>query len=86
MNKTIRQLSATCLSLTVCVVAFADTDALDRFTPSDSGDTREWAFRVYLDNSAIGNHKFTVTDDGSDREIRTEAEFNVKFLFFNAYQ
>ena len=83
MNKTIRQLSAACLSFTLCADVFGATET---FTPTDSADTREWAFRVYLDDAEIGSHKFTVTDDGSDREIRTEAEFNVKFLFFNAYQ
>jgi hypothetical protein len=83
MNKTIRQLSAACLCFTLCVTAFASTNS---FTSTESANTREWAFRVYLDNAEIGSHKFTVTDAGSDREIRTEAEFNVKFLFFNAYQ
>lgn len=77
MIKTIKRLSAVGLSLTLCTASLASTD---------SAATREWAFRVYLDNSEIGSHTFTVTDLGDEREIETEAEFNVKFLFFNAYQ
>lgn len=77
MIKTIERLSAVGLSLTLCATALATTD---------KADTREWSFRVYLDNSEIGSHTFTVTDFGGDREITTEAEFDVKFLFFTAYE
>ncbi|MGI9260325.1 MAG: DUF6134 family protein [Gammaproteobacteria bacterium] len=77
MTTTITRLSALWLSLTLCAASLASTN---------TADTREWAFRVYLDNSEIGSHTFSVTDVGNNREITTEAEFNVKFLFFNAYQ
>lgn len=77
MNKIFTQLGALCLALTLSTAALASTDNVE---------IREWAFRVYLDDSAIGTHRFLVTDYGNGREIQTEAEFNVKFLFFNAYQ
>ncbi len=77
MNKIFTGLSGLILSLALSAAALANTD---------SAATREWAFRVYLDDSEIGSHTFFVTDEGDGREIRTEAEFNVKFLFFNAYK
>ena len=77
MTKIIRRLSAVGLSLSLCAASLASTE---------TADTREWAFRVYLDKSEIGSHTFTVTDFGDDREITTEAEFDVKFLFFTAYE
>ena len=47
---------------------------------TETKNTQKWRFRVYLDDSEIGYHDFTVTTFGSDQEIRTEAAFNVKFL------
>ncbi|HEY5623016.1 MAG TPA: DUF6134 family protein [Gammaproteobacteria bacterium] len=65
-------------SILGCLVCIASTQA--------RANTQEWEFRVFLDDREIGNHNFTVTDFGDDREVRTEAEFDVKILFFNAYQ
>jgi hypothetical protein len=79
MNKITRQLGVAWLGIAL----WAATPVL---ASTDAEDTREWAFRVYLNDSEIGSHRFTVTNFGRDREIRTEAEFNVKFLFFNAYK
>jgi len=44
-----------------------------------------WDFKVYLDDTPVGSHRFTLTERASMRELRSEARFNVKFLMFNAY-
>ena len=46
---------------------------------------REWQFRVLLDGSPIGEHRFELTENGDSRLVESEATFNVKFLFFNAF-
>lgn len=45
----------------------------------------EWNFRVYLDDSDIGFHRFTRTRDDDITQITTSARFKVKFLFITAY-
>lgn len=47
---------------------------------------RKWEFQVFLDDTAIGHHYFVVNDKGAEREITTEARFDVKVLFINAYR
>jgi hypothetical protein len=44
-----------------------------------------WVFRVYLEDKPIGFHEFRVSEHGAGREVEINAEFDVKFLFFNAY-
>ena len=44
-----------------------------------------WDFKVYLDDTPVGSHRFTVTEQSATRELRSEAQFDVKFLMFNAY-
>jgi Family of unknown function (DUF6134) len=47
---------------------------------------RKWEFQVYLDDAAIGHHHFVVNDKGAERELTTDARFDVKVLFINAYR
>lgn len=47
--------------------------------------TREWTFKVYLDDSVIGQHSFQVTDRNAQRDITINATFDVDILFINAY-
>lgn len=47
---------------------------------------REWNFDVSLDGRPIGEHRFTLHDRGDIRELRSEAQFSVRFLFINAYR
>ena len=54
-------------------------------TPADPA-TRQWAFRVLLDGAPIGTHRFTVASRGDEREVASEARFDVKVLFVNAYR
>ena len=44
---------------------------------------KEWAFDVYLDNTKIGLHTFSLDDHS---EMTSKANFKVKILLFNAYQ
>jgi hypothetical protein len=44
-----------------------------------------WDFKVYLNDTPVGSHRFTLTEQSSTRELRSEARFDVKFLMFNAY-
>ncbi|MEL7185196.1 MAG: DUF6134 family protein [Pseudomonadota bacterium] len=48
--------------------------------------TRVWNFDVSLDGKSIGYHRFEVTQDGDLERVASEAKFDVKFLFVNAYR
>lgn len=50
-----------------------------------AGNEREWNFRVLLDGSEIGYHRFELSDFGDRRLLSSEADFEVDFLFFTAY-
>ncbi len=45
-----------------------------------------WKFLVLLDDKPIGRHSFTVTEQGDQREVRSDAMFDVSFLGFSAYR
>ncbi len=47
---------------------------------------RSWEFSVLLDGSEIGRHRFEVEQDGDLQEVRSEASFDVRFLFFTAFE
>ncbi len=51
-----------------------------------TAQTQSWNFRVSLDGRDIGFHRFTLRDRGLDRELTTEARFEVRFLGFAAYR
>lgn len=69
-------LTATLASL--ALVAAAPTGA-------DTPESLQWKFKVFLDDKEIGYHDFAVTEQGPTRKVESEASFDVKFLFFNAY-
>ena len=48
--------------------------------------TQKWEFQVFLDDTPVGHHHFTVRDAGAERELTTDARFDVRFLFINAYR
>jgi hypothetical protein len=48
--------------------------------------TQEWNFTVYLDEDEIGYHHFTVNHRHEQLHVTSEARFDVRFLFFTAYQ
>ena len=45
-----------------------------------------WKFKVYLDDKEIGEHTFTVATHQDKTHVNIKANFNVYFLFINAYQ
>jgi len=47
--------------------------------------TQEWHFRVLLDGNPIGWHRYAIEDRNGNRSMRSQARFDVKFLFFQAY-
>ena len=51
-----------------------------------SASTEEWRFRVFLDDAEIGYHRFSVLEDGPERQLESEARYNVKFLYVTVYR
>lgn len=47
---------------------------------------RTWQFRVLLDGKEIGFHRFELIEDDGYYRLSSEADFKVRFLFFNAYR
>lgn len=69
----------------VAVLAVASSFAST--PPSSTSETgREWHFRVLLDGEEIGWHRYVVREDGDDTEVQSRAQFDVRFLFVNAYR
>ena len=57
--------------------------------PVDANSTtaaRSWDFSVLLDGSKIGYHRFELTQTEGQRWLRSEAKFDVRVLFFNAFR
>ena len=54
--------------------------------PAARAEVRSWNFRVLLDDREIGQHEFTLDTAGERRELRSEARFDVRLLFINAYR
>jgi hypothetical protein len=48
--------------------------------------TREWRFDVSLDGRPIGEHRYLLREAPDSRELVSEARFNVRFLFLDAYR
>ena len=47
---------------------------------------KSWDFSVLLDGSKIGYHRFELTQDDRERRLTSEAKFDVRFLFINAFR
>ena len=45
------------------------------------GWAKEWNFNVSLDGKPIGEHRFVLDETGNQKQLSSEARFNVKFLF-----
>jgi hypothetical protein len=54
--------------------------------PSAPEPSREWNFRVLLDGKEVGWHRYVVRPDGESTEVESRAQFDVRFLFLNAYR
>ena len=51
-----------------------------------TAQSQQWDFQVFLDEQPIGHHHFTLRDAGQERELKSEARFEVKLLFITAYR
>lgn len=49
-------------------------------------ESRVWDFRATLDGSPIGYHRFTLSDAGAARELKSETRFQVRVLGFTVYR
>lgn len=45
----------------------------------------EWRFRVLLDGQDVGTHTYRLENRDGERRVQSDAQFNVKFLFIDAY-
>jgi Family of unknown function (DUF6134) len=46
----------------------------------------EWDFQVFLDGKPIGEHRFSVSEQGDERKVSSQAQFAVKVLGITAYR
>ncbi len=74
----LRNLAALCLLLVAGYVNGAEADG--------ASAARKWMFKVYLNNKPIGFHNFEVESSASQTTLTTDAEFDVKVLFINAFR
>ncbi|MEO0420813.1 MAG: DUF6134 family protein [Pseudomonadota bacterium] len=51
-----------------------------------SVDERRWEFKVFLDDREIGYHNFVLRESDDGQAVDSEARFDVKFLFINAFK
>jgi len=58
------------------------------FTGAAAAETyqADWKFEVLLNDKPIGFHSFSLTGQGERQTLTTEAQFDVKFLFINAFR
>jgi hypothetical protein len=71
-------------ALLLCVRTAGATEEL-RQSPLVS-EQKEWRFRVFLDEKEIGYHDFYLEEEGSQRVLRSTAEFEYKLLFVKLYE
>lgn len=55
-------------------------------TSQDSGDSTEWNFAVFLDDSKVGYHNFRLEQAADQQRLISEADFKVKLLFVTLYR
>jgi len=54
--------------------------------PAFASDETVLEFDVYLNDKKVGKHLFTVSESGGEKQVRSNASFDYKILFFSAYQ
>lgn len=74
MNPMTRALTAMLLLMASSTVSFAEAPA-----------NRTLLFDVFLDGKKIGYHRFDIAGQRSNAAVRSEASFDVKFLFVTAF-
>ncbi|HSN72992.1 MAG TPA: DUF6134 family protein [Steroidobacteraceae bacterium] len=53
---------------------------------ASTADAERLTFDVYLDEQEIGYHRYELRNDGGATVMQTEADFEVRLLFFTAYE
>lgn len=76
MIKRTQQLSAAA----ACIAMMAGSGA------SQMGEPDSYNFKVYLDDKPIGYHQFELSESERGRQVTSEAKFDVKVLFINAFK
>lgn len=71
--------------LLACVSIIAVNGLVELTAQNESVSVREWEFKVLLNDKEVGSHVFRVTDEGEITTVQSDAAFDVKILFFNAY-
>lgn len=74
------------MRLAVSVILLSSLFAVSLPASAMVNEARTWQFAVHLDDSQIGYHRFDVLPADGGVEVISEARFDVKFLFFNAFQ
>jgi hypothetical protein len=54
--------------------------------PSHGSADGDWSFRVTLDGREIGSHRYSLVPGGEGAVLRSQADFDVRFLFVTAYR
>jgi len=69
------------------IIAIVLSALLANTSIATTNDTaRSWDFSVLLDGSKIGYHRFELVEEGGERRLTSEARFDVRFLFINAFR
>jgi hypothetical protein len=55
-------------------------------TSASAAKSQSWDFSVLLDGDKIGYHRFELTDINGERRVTSEAKFDVRILFINAFR
>lgn len=51
-----------------------------------ASSANKWSFEVSLDDRVVGSHEFLVTNNGGVTIVQSDAQFDVKVLFFTAFR
>jgi Family of unknown function (DUF6134) len=70
----------------LCVAASSCIALSSLASPPGDESSREWRFKVSLDDQPIGTHHFALRKQGEHKELTSEARFKVRILFFEAYR
>ncbi|MEZ2296560.1 DUF6134 family protein [Variovorax sp. RCC_210] len=73
---------ASALALAALAALSNDAATASAAGPADG----EWNFRVLLDDSPIGEHRFALATAGDERKLTSEARFAVKLLGVTVYR
>ena len=84
MNATTSMRHAGAVTLAALVVATSAVASTPATSMPESG--REWHFRVLLDGQEVGWHRYVVRASDDATEVDSRAQFDVRFLFVNAYR